>query len=75
MYYHTETGRVFTYVNNQKIEPAPVIGEVLLKAISYPLEEHLQNKHVGEHFVCILQNHLHHFPLVYVNVLKCLLKQ
>lgn len=43
-----------SYVNNEEVEPAPGIAEVQLESVGEPLENHLQNEHVGEHLVRVL---------------------
>lgn len=62
--------RRWTHVYDEEVQPAPVVGEVFLEAVSEPLEEHLQNKDVGEDLISVLQHHLHHLPLLDVDVLK-----
>lgn len=62
--------KIFTYVYNQKVEPAPVVGEIFLEAVRNPLQKHLQDKDVGEDFVSIFQNHLYDFSPLYVNIFK-----
>lgn len=59
-----------THIHNEEVQPAPVVGEVLLEAIGDPFEEHLQNKDVSEDLVSILQDDLHDLPLLNVDVLK-----
>jgi len=66
---HTHT---HTHVHDEEVQPAPVVGEVLLEAVRRPLEEHLQHEDVGEHLVGVLQHHLHHLPLLDVDVFKSL---
>lgn len=61
---------MFAYVHDEKVQPAPVVGEILLEAVSNPLEEHLQHKDVGEDLVSILQHHLHNLSLLNVDVFK-----
>ena len=63
---------MFTYVYNEKVDPAPVVGEVLLEAVCDPLEEHLQHKDVGEDLVGIFQHHFYDFSLLNVDVFKSL---
>lgn len=63
---------MFTYIHNEKVEPAPVVGEILLEAVCNPLEEHLQHKDVGEDLVSILQHHFYNFSLLNVDIFKCL---
>lgn len=59
-----------THVNDEEVQPAPVVGEVFLEAVGEPLEQHLQNEDVGEDLVRVLQNDLHHLPLLDVDVLE-----
>lgn len=59
-----------TYIYDQEVQPAPVVGKVFLEAIRNPLEEHLQHKDVGEHLVGRLQHHFHKPPLLNVYVLE-----
>lgn len=61
-----------TYIHNEEVQPAPVVGEILLEAISNPLEEHFQHKDVGEYLVGSLQNQFYDFSLLNVDVFKCL---
>lgn len=61
-----------TYINDEEVQPAPVVGEVLLKAVGEPLEHHLQDEDVGEDLVGVLQHHFDHPPLLDVDVLKSL---
>lgn len=60
----------FTYVDDEEVEPAPVVGEVLLEAVREPLEQHLQDEDVGENTIGILQNDLYRLPLLNVHILK-----
>ena len=59
-----------TYIDDEEVEPAPVVGEVLLEAVGEPLEQHLQDEDVGEDLVGVLQHHLDHPPLLDVDVLE-----
>lgn len=59
-----------TYINNEEVQPAPVVGEIFFEAIGKPLEHHLQDEDVGEDLVCVLQYHLDDLPLLNVDVLK-----
>ncbi len=63
---------MFTHIHDKKVEPAPVVGEILLEAVGNPLEEHLQHKDVGEDLVARLQHHLYDFSLLNVDIFKCL---
>lgn len=64
-----------TYIHNEKVKPAPIVGEILLEAICDPLEEHFQHKDVGEDLVSRLQHHLHNFSFFNVDIFKCLQKK
>lgn len=61
-----------TYVHNEKVQPAPVVGEVFPETVGDPLQSHFQDEDVGEDLVCIFKHHFDHFPLFNVNVFKCL---
>lgn len=61
---------LLTYIHDEKVQPAPVVGEILLEAIGDPLEEHFQHKDVGEHLVGGLQNHFYDFSLLDVDIFK-----
>lgn len=67
---HPPINQLLTYIDDEEVEPAPVVGEVLLEAVGEPLEQHLQDEDVGEDLVCVLQHHLDHPPLLDVDVLK-----
>ena len=43
-----------TYIYNEEVQPAPSVGEILVKPIGHPLEQHLQDEDVGEHLVSVL---------------------
>lgn len=45
-----------TYIHDKEVQPAPSIRKVGLEAIGNPLEEHLDDKNVGENSVCKFQN-------------------
>lgn len=62
----------WTYINNNKIQPAPEIGEVFGKTIRDPFQQHLENEDVGENFISKFQYGLYGFPRFKVNVLKSL---
>lgn len=66
---------VLTYVHNEKVKPAPVVGEIFLEAVGNPLEEHLQHEDVGEDLVGIFQHHLYHLSLLDVDIFKGLQPQ
>lgn len=59
-----------THIYDQKVQPAPVVGEIFLEAVSDPLQKHLQHEDVAEDLVSVFQHHLHHLPLLDVNVFK-----
>lgn len=48
-----------THVHDEKVQPAPGIGEVGLEAIGDPFQEHLDDKDEGENFVSKLQDDFH----------------
>ena len=35
-----------THINNEEIEPAPGVGEIRLKSIGHPLQQHLNDEDV-----------------------------
>lgn len=61
-----------THIDDEEIQPAPRVGEVHLEAVGHPLEQHLDDKDVGEDFVGILQDGAYHLALFDVDVLKSL---
>ena len=63
-----------TYIDDEKVQPAPGVGEVLDEAVRHPLQQHLQDEDVREHLVRELQHRLHCPPLLDVDVLKGLSK-
>lgn len=48
-----------THIYDEKVQPAPGVGEVGLEAIGHPFQEHLHNKDEGENFVSKLQDDFH----------------
>lgn len=62
--------RSHTHINDEEVQPAPGVGEVLLEAVRHPLEQHLQHEDVGEHLVGVLQQDLDGLPLIQVDVLE-----
>lgn len=62
----------FTYVNDEEVEPAPGVGEILGEAVGHPLQQHLQDENVGEDLVRIFQDRLDVSPLLDVDVLESL---
>lgn len=63
---------MFTYIHDEKVKPAPVVGEIFLEAVCNPLEEHLEHEDVGKELICILQHHLNDLSLLNVDIFKCL---
>ena len=59
-----------THVHDQEVQPAPGIGEVTLKAVGHPFEQHLKHKDEREHPVGVLQQGLYCGLLVKVNIFK-----
>lgn len=64
-----------TYINNEKVQPAPSVGEVDLETICSPFEEHLNDKNIGEDLICIFENDFNHSPLLNIDVLKRLFRE
>lgn len=60
----------YTYVDDEEVEPAPSVSEVLDKAVRHPLQEHFQDENVGEDLVCVLQHRFDGPTLLNVNILK-----
>jgi hypothetical protein len=60
----------YTHINNQEVQPAPGIGEIGLKSIGHPFEEHFQDEDVSEDFVSILQHGFDGLPLLNVYIFK-----
>lgn len=40
-----------SYIQDEEVQPAPGVGEVLLQSKGNPLEKHLQQEQVGAHLV------------------------
>lgn len=59
-----------TYSHDEEVQPAPGIGEVTLKAVGHPFEQHLKHKDEREHPVGVLQQGLYRGLLVKVNIFK-----
>lgn len=59
-----------THVHDQEVQPAPGIGEVILKAVGHPFEQHLKHKDKREHPVSVLQQGLHRGLPVKVKIFK-----
>lgn len=66
------SARMTTYDDDDKVKPAPGVGEVLLEAVRAHLDHHLADEDHREHFVHVLQYHPQHFPLRQVDVFNCL---
>lgn len=45
-----------THIYNEKVKPAPGVGEIGLEAIGDPFQHHLNDKDKGENFVGKLQD-------------------
>ncbi len=54
---------VFVYHDDDEIQPAPGVGEVVLEAERQPLDEHLNEKDDGKYSVHVVQNILKYRPL------------
>ena len=61
-----------TYIHNEEVQPAPCVCEVGLESISHPLQEHLNNEHVGEYLISIFQDDFYGPALLNVYVFKSL---
>lgn len=59
-----------TYSHDEEVQPAPGIGEELDKPVGCPLEQHLQDKDVGEDLVSVFQDSANGLPLFNIDVLK-----
>lgn len=62
----------FAYVNDEEVEPAPGVGEILDEAVRHPLQQHLQDENVGKDLVRIFQDRLDVSPTLDVNILESL---
>ena len=54
---------LFVYHDDDEIQPAPGVGEVVLEAERQPLDEHLNEKDDGKYSVHVVQNVLKNRPL------------
>lgn len=67
--------RVRAHVYDEKVKPAPSVGEVGLEAVGDPFQEHLNDKDEGENFVSKLQDDLDGSSSFDVYVLKRLRRE
>lgn len=67
-------GRANTYINDEKIQPTPCVGEIDFETIGYPFQKHLDDEHIGEDLICIFEDDFNRSPLFNVYILKCLIK-
>ena len=58
-----------TYDNDDEVEPAPGVSEVLLEAVRHHLDDHLKDEDDGESTVGVVQTDLEPLSLTDVNVL------
>ena len=65
---------IFTYGDDEEIEPAPGVSEVFLEAKSHPFEQHLHDEHHRIVVVHVTHHQFNHGPVgvVVVHVLHCL---
>ena len=68
MIFPTET--VSSYHDDDEVQPAPGVGEVLDEAKSEPLDHHLHGEYHSEDAVHIVEDVLQHRPLGQVNILR-----
>ena len=61
-----------SYRNDDKVQPAPGIGEIFLEAVRGPLHHHLTHKYNAERLIHGLQNHLQRLSFFNVHVFYCL---
>lgn len=54
MYRIVELAR-FLYLHNHKVEYGPETGEVFLKSIGYPFENHFNKEEDSKHYVQIVE--------------------
>lgn len=47
-----------SYIQDEEVQPAPGVGEVLLQSKGDPLKKHLQQEQVGAHLVHGAHHHL-----------------
>jgi len=67
-----ERTKMVLYRDDDKVEPAPGVSEVLLEAVRRPLHDHLTHEYDAERLVHELQHHLQRLPIFNVHVLNCL---
>lgn len=67
---HIQVSLKITYIYNEKVQPAPCVGEVGLEAVCDPFKEHLDDKDVRENFVSKLQNDFNGSSSFYIYVFK-----
>ena len=61
---------VSTYHDDDKVEPAPGVGEVVLESECQPLDEHFNEEDDGEDAVHVVKNVLQDRSLRQVNILQ-----
>jgi len=61
-----------TYDDDDEVEPAPRVREILLEAIGHHLDDHLKDEDDGERTVGVVETDLEPRPLTDMNVLHCL---
>jgi len=59
-----------SHVEDQEVEAAPAISEVLAQSQGAPLEEHLAEEEEGEQLIGSMKNLLQQRPLMKVHVLE-----
>ena len=57
-----------THCDDDEVEPAPGVGEVLAEAVGADLDEHLEHEDDGEHFVQHVERRLEPRSLGQLNV-------
>jgi len=60
---------VCAYRDNDEVQPAPRVGEVLLEAVSRLLDQHLDEERYSESTIDLLQRQLQHPPFLQILVL------
>lgn len=66
---------IYTYINNEEVQPAPSVGEIGLETIRKPFQEHLDDKNVGEDLICVFKDDFNNLSLLNVNILKRLIRE
>jgi len=61
-----------SYRNDDEVQPAPGIGEILLETVRRPLHYHFAHEYNAERLVHVLQNHHQRLSFLYVHVFYCL---